>query len=715
MLLRIKLIFLLLFVLKITLHTQPYELKSMNGPNGGIIGDIAINSNGVIYAGVYSLWNFYYGLYKSEDNGDSWVQIEMPDEQIEIYAIYISKNNNIYVGTNFGGRIWRSTDDGETWENIRDGYNTGECWAFGESLDGVLFAGDGQYLGTYRSLNGGDSWEHVADIGPIVFATDTSNNIYAGSLSFGLFTSHDLGQTWHQNEFLRNLPVSAILIDSLNHIYCGTGYEFHGRGVFYSEDKGETWEHLGLDGEEILSLALDSKHNLYAGSLMSGLFKTTDNGRSWTRHTNGLFHKQVFRMKINKEDDIFIGSEEEGIFRSTDYGEHFEQIGLPISKTESFIIAPNGKIYAATPSGVQEYNPLSEKWKNIGLHKAEAIDINAETGELYVSTFADGVFRSTDYGNTWIETSMNTATRLSVYNIKVLKDGSLLIATERELRRSTDNGETWVKLPIRTNFFMHSIFVHENGKVYVNGRQNHKLGIFCSTNNGLSFNKITDLPEIFNWILDNSLSANSNGDIFICSNVENGGVFRIADGDTTLEKIHDKAITVYVGDNNRLYVGGYEYVDYSKDNGNSWLNLCEFTNNVVTDFKFDKQGYFYMGTAGVTLGMLRSQVPVSVNNENENISEKFILEQNYPNPFNPTTKITYVIPNVGGANFASQVNVKLTIYDALGREVATLVNARQTPGKYSVQFNASNLPSGIYFYTLRAGDFAQTRKMVLMK
>ncbi len=107
-------------------------------------------------------------------------------------------------------------------------------------------------------------------------------------------------------------------------------------------------------------------------------------------------------------------------------------------------------------------------------------------------------------------------------------------------------------------------------------------------------------------------------------------------------------------------------------------------------------------------------IVVGIDNE-EVYPTKFELYQNYPNPFNPTTTIIYAIPKVGDANFASPTTVKLVVYDALGREIATLVNKKQAPGKYSVQFNANNLPSGVYFYTLRAGNFVQTRKMILMK
>ncbi len=91
--------------------------------------------------------------------------------------------------------------------------------------------------------------------------------------------------------------------------------------------------------------------------------------------------------------------------------------------------------------------------------------------------------------------------------------------------------------------------------------------------------------------------------------------------------------------------------------------------------------------------------------------EKFELGQNYPNPFNPTTTIEYSIPNVG----ASVQNVQLKIYDVLGRKVATLVNQKQSPGNYKVKFDASKLNSGVYFYTLRTGDFVSTKKMIIMK
>ncbi|NOX66748.1 MAG: T9SS type A sorting domain-containing protein, partial [Chlorobi bacterium] len=96
----------------------------------------------------------------------------------------------------------------------------------------------------------------------------------------------------------------------------------------------------------------------------------------------------------------------------------------------------------------------------------------------------------------------------------------------------------------------------------------------------------------------------------------------------------------------------------------------------------------------------------------ENLPKKFVLYQNYPNPFNPSTTIKYQIPS----NVKSETsNTKLIVYDILGREVATLVNEKQKPGNYEIVFNASNLPSGIYFYSMHAGEFNSVKKMILLK
>jgi phage terminase large subunit-like protein len=99
--------------------------------------------------------------------------------------------------------------------------------------------------------------------------------------------------------------------------------------------------------------------------------------------------------------------------------------------------------------------------------------------------------------------------------------------------------------------------------------------------------------------------------------------------------------------------------------------------------------------------------PFGIININSEIPKEFSLGQNYPNPFNPSTFIRFALSVAGMTN--------LKVYDILGREVATLVNEQLKPGTYEVVFNGTNYPSGVYYYVLKAGDFIENRKMVLIK
>ncbi len=91
----------------------------------------------------------------------------------------------------------------------------------------------------------------------------------------------------------------------------------------------------------------------------------------------------------------------------------------------------------------------------------------------------------------------------------------------------------------------------------------------------------------------------------------------------------------------------------------------------------------------------------------EALPAAFQLSQNYPNPFNPTTTIKYAIPQ--------PQDVTLHVYDALGRQVVTLVDGPQNAGRYEVRFDARGLPNGVYYYELRAGTFGERKAMVLLR
>ncbi|HEX7358807.1 MAG TPA: T9SS type A sorting domain-containing protein [Ignavibacteriaceae bacterium] len=132
----------------------------------------------------------------------------------------------------------------------------------------------------------------------------------------------------------------------------------------------------------------------------------------------------------------------------------------------------------------------------------------------------------------------------------------------------------------------------------------------------------------------------------------------------------------------------------------------------------------YKLTCLIYTAWLNAGSPVSIKDDvNFQLTIAFNLYQNYPNPFNPSTKIRFVISNVvrNLKDFSSQAPrnddaiVTLKVYDVLGEEVTTLINEYKPAGNYEVEFDASHLSSGIYFYKLQAGSFVETKKMILLR
>ena len=147
------------------------------------------------------------------------------------------------------------------------------------------------------------------------------------------------------------------------------------------------------------------------------------------------------------------------------------------------------------------------------------------------------------------------------------------------------------------------------------------------------------------------------------------------------------------------------------DNGNTLISWGS-TNPTLTEVKPDGtkalQINFSTGVFSYRCFKYdKSLNPVSSNNEGQEIPGKYSLSQNYPNPFNPVTKIKFQMPKQGFA--------VLKIYDALGREIQTLINQSLSPGTYEVDWDGNNLAGGVYFYKLTSGAFTETRKMILVK
>ncbi len=137
------------------------------------------------------------------------------------------------------------------------------------------------------------------------------------------------------------------------------------------------------------------------------------------------------------------------------------------------------------------------------------------------------------------------------------------------------------------------------------------------------------------------------------------------------------------------------------------ISVHFFTSSVAATGQVQIQiGTAHNLSSRTIINQTASTEPNAVRSGNHVVKE-FRVYQNYPNPFNPATKISYSVPQ--------RTNVNIKVYNITGKEIATLVNKEQGPGAYTVNFNAGNLSSGIYFYRISAGQFSTVRKMILIK
>ncbi len=303
--------------------------------------------------------------------------------------------------------------------------------------------------------------------------------------------------------------------------------------------------------------------------------------------------------------------------------------------------------------------------------------------------------------------------------------------------KSTDGGETWGE----------DIFVAEQPGGWDYGveglyRANGLPVTACDTSSASPYKGTIYV------VWSDQRNGDTNPDVFITKSTDGGETWSEAvkvNNDET-ERPQFFAWLAIDQTNGNLYVTFYDrrnttgtYTDFylarSSDGGETWKNYC------VTDNSFPTSSDVFFGdyatvaafngvihpiwmetnaqnNLSVWTAVIHDEDLTDIEQTETRLPKQFALRQNYPNPFNPTTTISYSIPNgivSSEAGRQSAVNVALSVYNALGEKITTLVNKEQAPGEYSVRFDARELPSGVYFYTLRAGEYVRSRKMILMK
>ena len=285
--------------------------------------------------------------------------------------------------------------------------------------------------------------------------------------------------------------------------------------------------------------------------------------------------------------------------------------------------------------------------------------------------FQDGVYKTTNFGDTWTKQSVGNDTLYDVdYLIKNSKNQLLCYSFSSGIYRSTDSGVNWTNITAAYPYcnYIESMAINDSDYIYAGIKYG---GVHRSTNDGASWEYVG--PSV-SFLSPASISCGLDGLVVISTFAH--------------------------------------YVYMSCDYGLTWNQVIDGLNsNLMGAVHVAKNGFVYVGTWTISGGLFRSiNRLTSIPQDDKQLHLKdFYLSQNYPNPFNPTTVISYKL----GVN--SKVSLKL--YDVLGRKVATLIDEQKEAGSYNYELHMSSygLSSGIYLYEMTAGEFRSVKKMVLMK
>jgi photosystem II stability/assembly factor-like uncharacterized protein len=718
------------------------------------VGDIAIdpNNSNIIYVGTGEANGGHNnfpggGVFKSTDAGSTWNFLGL-EGTTSIGRIVINPQNTdiLYlaaVGSYFAPNeergIYKSTDAGLTWEHtlfvsdttgfvdlIIDPNNPDRLMATAwervrRPNTSHLF---GPSSGIYKTTNGGSNWTKITN--------STLPN--AGTTNVGR-----IGLAIHQND--PNI-VYALYTD---------GYFII--SIYKSTDFGINW--IDVDPDNELAQGM-SNFSWYFGQvrvhptnpnivyvLDVSFMRSTDGGNTWPIIYGyggpSELHVDHHALAFSPVDPNFIISGNDGgINVSTNGGQTFSQ-PKNIPATQFYEIGIDyinpERLYGGTQdNGTNRTADGSiANWNNIfgGDGFYVLVDYN-NSNIIYAESQNGGLGKSTNGGSNWDYGVLNgiNGSEPTNWSTPVVMDpnsSNILYYGTHSLYRTTDGAQNWTKIsPQLTDWVtgrrlgtLTTIAVAPTNSniIYVGTDDAH---IWVSTNNGTDWNDISSgLPQ--RWVTrvvvdpfdENIVYATFNG---LKWRDPQPHVFRSTNKGTDWTDISsnlpDAPVNAFAVDNNysnRLYVGNDVGMYVSFDTGQSWEVLGEGLPVLpVGDIKIHPtENYLAAGTYGRSMYKIDLNLLTNIENENTKIPKRFSLLQNYPNPFNPNTIISWQAP------VNSHQTIK--IYDVTGKEIITLLDEFKMAGKYEINFNASLLSSGIYFYKLVSGNYSETKKMVVLK
>lgn len=493
-----------------------------------------------------------------EVSGPSWVQTGGPCGG-GILTISISPEGHIFAG------VWRKI--------------------------GYHYHGDG----FYRSVDDCASWVDLgleAGMGFSVFSSGIDSHgrifIYSGGAiptGSGLYRSLDDGKTWTYTgtDEMDQFVVASLVMNAHDHIFAvARRYYPEGDtgGIFRSTDNGDSWTKV-TDFEAGI-LAINSEGHLFAVAADEAIYTSTDNGDNWTLIPGSMAIPMMTSMAIDLNDHIYVGTFEAGIFRSIDNGENWMRLTNGLGSDPIFPISFNegGDIFAGSDGCIFRSTDNGDSWTRLSDDILDSIVFCITVdpdGDIYAGTGDDGMLRSTDNGDNW---EIVGAPIANVDYLVISSDDHIFAGTDFGLFRSLDNGDNWKKLDFEAAIRA----ISSDGVLFASGENDEISGFWRSIDDGDSWVLVDDTAYFH-------IAINSGGVLFGCTG---NSVFRSMDSGESWEQVSDGLTDAWIVDitidiNDHIFVSSFdlpppppptvdsEGVDgifRSTNNGDSWTFIA---------------------------------------------------------------------------------------------------------------------------------------------
>lgn len=607
---------------------------------------------------------------KTSDGGNTWINKPSAISMVSVSFV------NPEVGLGVGSRILKTTDGGNTWEVKSE---TGALWSvqFIDENNAVAVGGplfEGRIL---RSTDGGETWldrstgsRFLKD----VFFVDRETGFAVGSQGI-IYKTTDGGDNWDM-VFLGGSGYGNFegiyFTDQLRGIAVGGGGSVS--KILRTTDGGETWTSItGLPGAGLYSVSFSSENNAIAAGVSGLLLTTSDKGINWINRNEPT---------IESLRSVFFISESTGkasvfsspglILQTYNSGQTWELLNTGINARLSaivmtdestvFAVGENGTIAVSKDDGVT--------WNIINSGTSSFLSsISFATPDIATVVGENGtILRTSDGGTTWLTQNSGTGRYLSAV---FMPSPDVGIAVGSGIRlRTTNAGESWYKQYecnyIECDYFQAVHFSDPyNGIIAGNFHPNIPMILFTTDGGASWINKSAGLDAM------------------------------------TLFDVHQ------INENIACIAASSGRVLFTTNGGMSWEQPERMTfNSFYSVFFTTAEKGIIVGQHGTIMRTTTGGV-VWINENEINTDYTYSLAQNYPNPFNPQTTIRF--------SLTEPQRVELTVFNLLGEKIVTLASDIYESGSHSIDWNAADYPSGIYFYRLQTGSFVESKKMILLR